>query len=155
MVCLNEMKETIFTGKKKEEGFKIYRRAEMQKLLDSVDIGTELEILIRKKKKKRTLPQNALFHVYVDIISKEIGMSREWVKNHLKEKFLTVTAKNICGEILINKQTGEVMTEVRDTSSLTISEMIEFCENIRIYVMDFGIYLEKPNEQGELTFTDL
>lgn len=149
------MKETIFTGKKKPEGFKIYRRADMQKLLDSVEEGTELEIIIRKKKKKRTLSQNSLIHVYFDLISKDIGKSADWVKEHMKKEFLTVPAKNIYGELIVNEKTGEQLTEVRDTSDLNIGEMIEFCENIRIYVMDFGIYLEKPDEQGELKFTNL
>lgn len=148
------MKEQVFGFRKKEGTVSVYRKADMKKLIASLEDG-EYEYVLRKKKKKRTIPQNALFHVYCTIIAKEIGMSMAWVKQHLKEKFLTVPAKNIYGEPIINKETGEVLTEVRDTSDLSKMEMLELMEEIRMYVLEFSIYLEKPNEQGELKFTDL
>lgn len=148
------MKEQVFGFRKKEGTVSVYREADMKKLIASLEDG-RYEWVLRKQKVIRTLPQNALFHVYCTIIAKEIGMTMQWVKDEMKKRFLTVPAKNMWGELIINKETGEVLTEIRDTRDLSKGEMAELCENIRIYVMEFNIYLEKPNEQGELKFTNL
>ncbi len=104
---------------------------------------------------QRTLPQNALFHVYFTEIAEYGGTTMLEVKGALKKLFLTVDVKDQEGNIMADPKTGEVLTRVMDTSELNEVQGIEFIENIRIWAMDFGIYLESPDEQAELRFKDL
>lgn len=114
--------------------------------------GKDVQIEIKKWRKSRSPKQNALFHVYVGIIAEETGMAFERVKRALKAQFLTVDILDEDGVPVTNPATGEVLKEVRDTSDLDTLEMFELCENVRLWAMDFNIYLESPNEQGELKF---
>ena len=117
--------------------------------------GMDIEISFKRWRKSRTLKQNALFHAYVHEISDQTKMSAERVKRAIKAQFLTVDILDYDGVPMTNPATGEVLKEVRDTSDLNTEEMSELCENVKIWVMDFGVYLKAPNEQEELKFKDL
>lgn len=145
------MKEVIFTGKKKPEGFKIYRRKEMQELLDSFDDGTELEIVVRRKKKKRSNAQNAYYHacivpsVYDGLI--DAGYERkdldyETVHEFLKSKFLRRDVSNT---------EGEFITVPQSTSELSVSQMMDYIADIQKWAQEFlNITIEDPEQQTNL-----
>ena len=145
------MKETIFTGKKKEEGFKIYRRADMQKLLDSVDIGTELEIVIRKKKKKRSNRQNSYYHsIVIPIVLDgliDAGYERKELNSEVVHEFLR---KTFLKKVITN-DSGEFIEVIHHTSELSTVEMMEYIADIQQWASEFlNIIIPNPNEQSNL-----
>lgn len=103
-------------------------------------------------RKTRSLEQNGLMHVYFTEIALETGLTMQKVKDMMKKEFLTVDVENGYGEKVINPVTGQVMTRVMDTSELNTLEAFEFCEKVKLFVQDFGIYLKNSNEQNELKF---
>jgi hypothetical protein len=108
-------------------------------------------IVIEKYYAKRSLKQNNLLHLYLSEIAKETGMQLEQIKDALKKKFLTVALTTKDGEIIADKESGEVLERVRGTSELTVVEFMEFTDNVRLWAMEFlGIYLPLPEEQTEL-----
>lgn len=146
------MKPQTFSGKKKDGKFHIWRRKEMQELLDSVEEGVELEIIIQKKKKKRSLPQNRYYHscvipaVYdglVDIGYSKKELSYDIVHEYLKDKFLYTD--------VVNEDTGEVIKMPKGTSELSTSEMMDYIADIQQFASEFlGIYIPEPNQQSNL-----
>lgn len=130
------------------------KRAFTCDLMDFKD-GDRVWITIETYYKTRTLAQNALLHAYLQEICDETGNELEQTKETLKKKFLTTPMLDKNGEIMCNPVTAEVLEYVKDTRHLTTVEMAEFCENIRLWAMDWGIYLVNPNEQSELKFKNL
>jgi hypothetical protein len=113
-------------------------------------------IVIEKYYAKRSLKQNNLLHLYLSEIAKETGMQLEQIKDALKKKFLTVPLTTKDGEIIADKESGEVLERVRGTSELTVVEFMEFTDNVRIFAMEFlGIYLPLPDEQTELKLNNI
>lgn len=110
-------------------------------------------IVIEKYYAKRSLKQNNLLHLYLSEIAKETGMQLEQIKDALKKKFLTVALTTKDGEIIADKESGEVLERVRGTSELTVVEFMEFTDNVRLWSAEFlGLILPLPEEQVELKF---
>jgi hypothetical protein len=110
-------------------------------------------IVIEKYYTKRSLKQNNLLHLYLSEIAKETGMQLEQIKDALKKKFLTVALTTKDGEIIADKESGEVLERVRGTSELTVVEFMEFTDNVRLWSAEFlGLILPLPEEQVELKF---
>jgi hypothetical protein len=108
-------------------------------------------IVIEKYYAKRSLKQNNLLHLYLSEIAKETGMQLEQIKDALKKKFLTVALTTKDGEIIADKESGEVLERVRGTSELTVVEFMEFTDNVRLWSAEFlGLILPLPEEQTEL-----
>ena len=108
-------------------------------------------IVIEKYYTKRSLKQNNLLHLYLSEIAKETGMQLEQIKDALKKKFLTVALTTKDGEIIADKESGEVLERVRGTSELTVVEFMEFTDNVRLWSAEFlGLILPLPEEQTEL-----
>ena len=108
-------------------------------------------IVIEKYYTKRSLKQNNLLHLYLSEIAKETGMQLEQIKDALKKKFLTVALTTKDGEIIADKESGEVLERVRGTSELTVVEFMEFTDNVRVWSAEFlGLILPLPEEQVEL-----
>lgn len=112
-------------------------------------------IVVEKYYSKRSLKQNNLLHLYFNEIAKETGMQLEQIKDALKMKFLTVALTTKDGEIMADASSGEVMERVRGTSELTVTEFMEFTDNVRVWAMEFlGMHLPLPEEQVQLNFRD-
>ena len=110
-------------------------------------------IAVEKYYAKRSLKQNNLLHLYLSEIAKETGMQLEPIKDALKKKFLTVALTNKDGEIMADKSTGEVLERVKGTSELTVTEFMDFTDNVRVWGEEFlGLILPLPEEQVELKF---
>lgn len=102
--------------------------------------------------RQRSVSQNALLHAYLQEIADSTGNEMEQIKDVMKKKFLTTPMLDKDGEIVCNPITGEIMEYVKDTSALNTIDMMEFCDKIKAFAMDWGIYLEAPDEQRELKF---
>lgn len=126
-----------------------------QKLVDNIlseffKNGEKVTITVKTRRKHRSLPQNSLIHAYMTIIANESGNTLETVKSVLKRLFLTRDVIDKNGDVVFNPKTGEVLTYVQDTSELSTIEMAAFTEEIRMWALDFGIYLPLPKENHEL-----
>lgn len=115
--------------------------------------GERILLKVSKYKRSRTNKQNSVLHWYISEISEETGMATETIKEVLKMKFLTETAIDSSGNILVDEQSGEVLRFVKSTTDLTTIQFNEFTENIRIWANEFlGLQLPLPNEESELKF---
>lgn len=132
-----------------EEGVitKIYNNYGFKEDIKRLFSGGKMNIKLSKHRKQRSVKQNAMLHAYFTEIADQTKMHPDKVKNAMKAQFLTVPVLDTDGLPIVNPVTGDVLTEVRDTSDLNTFEMTEFVENIRLFVMDFGIYLPLPEEQ--------
>ena len=89
-------------------------------------------------RKKRTLPQNSLFHMWVSEIATDSGHPESSVKRDLKEEF----APKI--ESKISPGTFRSM----DTSEMSTIEMTEFMDHIYVWACGFGCFLTLPEMRG-------
>lgn len=127
----------------------------MQSDLRDFKDGARVWVEVSTYYRTRTLDQNSLMHAYFQEIADQSKMHPEKVKAAMKAQFLTVPVLDDDDNPVLNKKTGELLMQVKDTSELTTIECAEFCENIRLFAMDFGIYLKEPGEQEELKFTNI
>ena len=103
--------------------------------------GKRIHLTIDRAHLRRTIPQNAIFHLYVGIIAKEVGFDPEDMKEAIKYKFLK---REKADEL-----TGELMTFIAPTSSLSKAEFIELIERtIRWSGEFFGLVLPDPRDYG-------
>jgi hypothetical protein len=133
-----------------QQGKVIAGRRRLIQALQSLS-GQRVLLTIEKYKRKRTSSQNRYLHGVVfpmlqqrllDLGWKE-AVSIEWVKDLIKYHFLKMET--------VNEKTGEVITSIRATSSLTTSEMMDFIADIQQWSAEtLGLYIPDPNEQIEL-----
>lgn len=126
----------------------------VRQLIASLE-GAQVEVMLRKRRSYRTLPQNAYYHgVVVRMIAdrmRELGVEGrrgpikdEEVHELLKVQFLTYSQ-------LVNPETGEYVTMMKSTTELTRSEMGDYITQCKVWAQDtFGVEIPDPNEQ--LTF---
>jgi len=112
-----------------------------------IDNGKRISVTV--KVATRSLPQNALLHVWVSQISKhliKIGRpycSETWVKRQLKGTFLgTETIESV--DLLTGKKTQT--EEVRHSSGLDIGEFNFFLNRVQEWAVDIGLILSAPLE---------
>ena len=133
-----------------KQGKVIAGRRRLIQALQSLS-GQRVLLTIEKYKRKRTSSQNRYLHGVVfpmlqqrllDLGWKE-AVSIEWVKDLIKYQFLKMET--------VNEKTGEVITSIRATSSLTTSEMMDFIADIQQWSAEtLGLYIPDPNEQIQL-----
>lgn len=134
--------------------------------------GKRVVVTIEKQKSSRSLQQNKLYWVYIDILSKELGHSKEEMHELVKYKFLklkrfisVVNGKSVIlaleDGIYVDVKTGEIYDiekvepydKIGSTAILTKSEFIEFIENLISWAWEFlNIRLPRPEEQTEITY---
>ena len=114
-----------------------------------------LQIKVEKFDPKRTLSQNALFHMWCQEIADHfvnngrahfqsgIEITKDTVKENLKQTFLGTEPKT-----RTNLQTGEViqLEEVQRTRNLSTAKMYRFMVLIDQWALGFNIFLTKPEE---------
>lgn len=99
----------------------------------------EYTVFVYDKKQKRSLNQNALMHMWFDILGKEIGQSMEMTKEQMKVKFAPVE--------IIDPETGEVMIIGKPTHLMNKDEMTSFLDELRKFSMDFfNVRLPLPED---------
>lgn len=106
--------------------------------------GKRVKITLERAKSKRSLEQNALFHMYVGIIAKELGYGgregAEEMKEIIKFKFLRFEKIAPDGE--------EVLEYVRPTHLLSKYDFIGFIDSVIRWASGFGIVLPDPSDYG-------
>lgn len=103
--------------------------------------GAKVEL--REVKQKRTLPQNAIFHLWIGVIADAIGeYDRESVKRDVKQLFLGTREE-------YNRFTGELIQVEAKTSKLTTEQMGDLLSRVQHWAIEeLGVYLPSPDEAG-------
>lgn len=116
--------------------------------------GKEVEITIRKKRKKRSLSQNNFYWGAVVPIVREalydagIIMNNEETHELLKLK---------CNPVeVINKKTGEVISTMGSTTKLTTSEFMDYVSKIKHWAREYlNIEIPEPGELLTIEFKNI
>lgn len=105
--------------------------------------GQRIELTIQKLKSTRSSQQNRLWWLYVGILSKELGYTKDELHEILKYKFLKREK--------VDEKTGEVFEYLGSTTKLNKTEFADMVnELIRWSAETFDIVLPLPNTQTEL-----
>jgi hypothetical protein len=121
---------TVVSDKTSRERFIEYIR--------NIDIQKPYTAIFEPVKKKRTVRQNRLMHMWFKLLEDETGTSAKVWKDYYKRKFLTVYRDDCYGK--------EVET-VQGTSELTTAELTSFLDNVRLDASEQGYYLPLPGDQ--------
>ena len=101
--------------------------------------GKKIELT---EKQKRTLSQNALFHVWVAVFAEFIGeVSIEACKTDVKRYLLGARER-------VSKITGKTEMEDYKTSEMSTKELSDFMDKFKIWAQTEGCYLPYWKEQG-------
>lgn len=95
------------------------------------------------KRKQRTLNQNALFHLWIQVIADHAGYtSLEDCKRDVKRALLGMRED-------MNKITGETQMVDYQTSSMTTSELSSLMDKMKVWAQtDLGCYLPYFGDPG-------
>ena len=106
-------------------------------------IEKHAKIELLHKREKRTLSQNALFHLWLRVFQDHTGeLNFEDVKRDVKRTLLGVRE-------VVNKFTGEVTTDDYRTSEMNTKQLSSFMEKFKMWAdMNFGCYLPSPDDVG-------
>lgn len=89
--------------------------------------GKEVVIKIREVEHGRSIEQNALWWTWIELIGKEVGMSKEETHTLLKYKFLK---KDVV------KEDGTIETILKGTSTLTVEEFNLLMKEVLFFAHD-------------------
>ena len=110
---------------------------------------TEFEVIVRKKKRYRSIPLNRYYFgiVVVSIRNafREFGndVDSELVHEFLKARFHYSE--------FVDEKSGEIIKLPKSTTEMSNTEFIEYIERIKQFAAEtLGIYIADPNEQLEL-----
>lgn len=131
-----------FYAKVENKKLVIPNQQAMTEYIASLD-GKFVTVEIKKTVSKRSVKQNRLWHLYVNILSQELGYEHDEMHEICKFKFLK--------KVRIDENTGDELEYIGSTAKLNKTEFSELTENlIRWAAMQFNIVLPLPNEQLEI-----
>lgn len=147
----NKAKITGF-GFVRDGVMKIINRDDFVKSVKALFPSGQFEVIVRKKRKHRSLQQNNYYWgVVVPLVRdglKDSGImivTTEITHEFLKMKFLE--------RIKIYDNSGEVTEIPGSTKDLTTSEMMDYIATIQIWGADFlNVNIPDPNEQIKIEF---
>lgn len=105
--------------------------------------NTRAIVELREVKARRTLSQNAIFHLWVAVIADAIGeVDREQTKRDVKALLLGYRTT-------FNRFSGEEQQTEHRTRDLTKEQMSDFLTRLKAWAdTDMGIYLPSPEDVG-------
>jgi phage pi2 protein 07 len=101
--------------------------------------GREVEVIVQKKRFIRSVQQNRLWWLYMDILHKKLGYSKEEVHELCKFRFLKREK--------VIESTGEVMEYLESTTRLTRTQFAETIDKLVQWAAEMNIVMPLPNEQ--------
>ena len=105
--------------------------------------GKRVEITIQKLSAKRSDQQNRLWWLYMGILSKELGFTKEEIHDICKFKFLKREK--------VDEKSGEIFEYLGSTTQLNKMEFADIVSELIRWVSEtFDIVLPLPNEQMEI-----
>lgn len=126
----------IFNGLVEKGKLSIRNREKFDLWVNSLE--GEVDIIVKKRKRKRSMAENNYYWgVVLEVIREEMGLSPEEVHDFLKAKFLK-------REVQVK---GKMFEIIRSTTDLSTVEMEEYLENVRRWAStELGCYIPLPNE---------
>ncbi len=117
-------------------------RTEFVRRVMAVELGKKRFIgEIKLYRKKRSINQNNLFHMWLQCIADETGDDLYSLKEYFKRKYLPWRSVSV-----LNGE--DEVVQLVHTSDLDTKQMTDFMEKIRIQMIGMAINLPLPGEQG-------
>ena len=104
--------------------------------LDRLPASHQWRVTIEPYTKKRSLPQNSLFHALAGELAGLTGETPARMKDILKHEL---------GLRVVSKMTGAEIP--KPTSEYTTAEMADLCERIWVFAAEHGYLLKLPGEE--------
>jgi len=125
--------KTVLTIQSKERIAMVVNR--LNAMLSAWDGQKPMQITVNEVREKRTLDQNALYWMWMDIIANHIGDSKEAVHQDMGYHFLPR---------IVSRQTGN--SYPISTTKLNTKEMSEYMEKVRALSAGMGMILPSPED---------
>lgn len=98
------------------------------------------EMTIKPKKKRRTLPQNALYWKWISIIADDVGEDKDRIHEAYKAMFLPPRLVAL----------GGTTVPVYDSHDMPVGEFSDYCEKVYAHAtQELGILLPLPEEMHQ------
>lgn len=125
--------KTVLTIQNRERIAMVVNR--LSSMLSAWDGQKPIQITISEVRGKRTIDQNALYWMWMDIIANNIGDSKEAVHQDMGYHFLPR---------IVSSQTGN--SYPISTTKLNTKQMSEYMEKVRALSAGMGITLPSPED---------
>lgn len=128
---------------------KIYRSKEMHEMIVSNFAGRDIEITIRRKRKRRSLLQSAYyFGVVLPVVQRGLMDAGYKVSKESTHEFLKAT---FFKQEIVNENTGEILNTTGSTAQMTTVQMMEYFQEITQWAAEFlNVQIPEPGEQIKL-----
>jgi predicted anti-sigma-YlaC factor YlaD len=140
--------ELIYSGKV-ENGKILFQFEKILKDVAEYFDGKNFEIIVRKKKNRRSIFQNGYyFGVCVTMVQRgmnDLGwkITKEETHEFLKDKFLRIE--------LISEQTGQIISVPGSSRKLTTTEFMEYIADTQQFASEeLSVVIPDPGEQTEI-----
>lgn len=121
-------------------------RNRIQQLIESFE-GKEVEVIVRRKRKHRSNPQNRYYWAVVVPIIRE-GIMDSWGDNYSKEKTHDLLKAEFLYDEKPNEETGEFIRIIKSTKECSTTEMMEYIEECKKFATEwFGVSIPDAGEQ--------
>lgn len=132
------MSKLVVNGRKCGDGLKILFRRGMDKWIEALQEGEDVEISFHKVSDFRTHNQNRLYWKFLRLIAKAYGEHDEYsFHDYFK-------SKKLCYTVIIN---NEEILHCKSTAELTKKEFSEYIEFIMQWASEtLGLVLASPEE---------
>jgi len=139
------MDKIVYFGEVRDNGVHIFNRKRFDAEIQVLN-GKQVEITIRKKRRTRSLEQNAYYWgVVVPMIRK--GLNDAGWKFGLEQSHELMKAKFLQIEI-VNEDTGEIIKSIGTTTNISTSEMMDYIASVQQWAAEFlSITIPDPGEQ--------
>lgn len=151
VVKVDKMKLTYQAKVNKQAQLIIHNKKAFNKDLISL-IDCDVNVVVNKRKKKRSNPQNAYYWgVVVPLVREGLNgvgydVSVDETHDFIKHKFALRS--------LVNKDTGEVLETTGSTTEMDTFDFSKFIEKIQIWSAEYlGVEIPSPNEELEIEFS--
>ena len=107
------------------------------------DVAT---ISIAQGKPKRSDAQNRLYWCWVDILSRDIGYSKDEMHLVLADKFLN--------KIEFTTKEDKIISQIPSTRNLNVMEFVDYLFEIEMFSGDWNIKLPRTDDYGLALYND-
>ncbi len=139
-----------YYGKVEGGSLQIFNNRSFRESLSQFE-GKQVEIILRRRRKARSLEQNAYYWgVIVPVVQeglKDLGwdLDKAAVHDFLKEKFNRVE--------LVNEKTGEIWNATGSTTRMSTVDMMAYFQVIQQWSAEYlSVYIPNPGEQVQIEF---